>query len=118
MSDAVDSGIWNDFMRSAGIDAELSIKRSLEATQHMFDLEDGTHGKWVEDTLGVLFKWEEHDLFSFLAAWHDANDGSWSAQRAIVAWMDSFVDFLERCVGAEEIWDFTLDEGDAGSEAA
>jgi len=37
MSDAVDSGIWNDFMRSAGIDAELSIKRSLEATQHMFD---------------------------------------------------------------------------------
>lgn len=118
MSDAVDSGVWNDFMRSAGIDAELSVKRSLEANQHLFDLEDGTHGKWVDEELGVLFVWKEHDLFAFLSAWHDANEGSWAAQKAIFAWMDSFVDFLDKCIMSEELWEFTSDEGDADSEEA
>ena len=45
---------WAIWMAEEGLELEDQIHHELLANRHLMDINDGTHGTWVDGTLGVL----------------------------------------------------------------
>ncbi len=92
---------WASFM-AGPVREELqsSINDELTRTSNVFDILDGTHAKWNGEMLGILTVFKTDDLISLLAAWEEAADGNWLAQKEVLCWMEKWMDFITECVDA------------------
>jgi len=92
---------WASFM-AGPVREELqkSIDNELTETSSVFDILDGTHAKWNGEMLGILTVFRIDDLISLLAAWEEAADGNWLAQKEVLLWLEKWMSFITECVDA------------------
>ena len=81
-------------------EVQNSINDQLTETSNVFDILDGTHAKWNGEMLGILTVFKTDDLISLLAAWEEAADGNWLAQKEVLLWLEKWMDFITECVDA------------------
>ena len=92
---------WASFMASPiREEVQNSINDQLTETSNVFDILDGTHAKWNGEMLGILTVFKTDDLISLLAAWEEAADGNWLAQKEVWLWLEKWMDFITECVDA------------------
>ena len=92
---------WASFMASPiREEVQNSINDQLTETSKVFDILDGTHAKWNGEMLGILTVFKTDDLISLLAAWEEAADGNWLAQKEVLLWLEKWMDFITECVDA------------------
>ena len=92
---------WASFMASPiREEVQNSINDQLTETSNVFDILDGTHAKWNGEMLGILTVFKTDDLISLLAAWEEAADGNWLAQKEVLLWLEKWMDFITEGVDA------------------
>jgi len=45
---------WDVFVAEHGEEVNVALRESFERNGHLYDINDGTHASWHEDSLGVL----------------------------------------------------------------
>lgn len=93
---------WADWMVEEGLDLEDSIQHELLANRHLMDMNDGTHGTWVDNALGVLVVFEDDEVRQLLNAWQESRDGNIMSLSSIMQWLQHFSLFLQDCVDAHD----------------
>jgi hypothetical protein len=93
---------WADWMVEEGLDLEDSIQHELLASRHLMDMNDGTHGTWVDNALGVLVVFEDDEVRQLLNAWQESRDGNILSLSSIMQWLQHFSLFLQDCVDARD----------------
>lgn len=79
---------------------QADIAEELDRTCGVFDVQDGTHAKWSENTLGVLTVFNTDEIIALLCAWDEAADGNWLAQKDVLIWLEKWMQFISSCVEA------------------
>jgi hypothetical protein len=93
---------WADWMVEEGLDLEDSIQHELLANRHLMDMNDGTHGTWVDNALGVLVVFEDDEVRQLLNAWQESRDGNIMSLSSIMQWLQHFSLFLQDCVDSHD----------------
>jgi|TARA_R110000787_G_scaffold258626_1_gene363846 hypothetical protein len=100
--------LWPAFMNEHGDDIQDWVADELEDTRGLFDCDDGTHIKWVdEDTVGFLICLSTSEVHDLLQAWEDAHNGSSDAS----GWL------MKRCAKAFAMLEVACDIKDDPDEA-
>ena len=93
---------WANWMAEEGLELEDSIHHELLANRHLMDMNDGTHGTWVDNALGVLVVFEEEEVKELLDAWEESRDGNLMSLTCVMQWLQHFSSFLQDCVDAHD----------------
>jgi hypothetical protein len=93
---------WAIWMAEEGLELEDQIHHELLANRHLMDINDGTHGTWVDGTLGVLMVFDDDEIREFLDAWQDSRKGNLMSLTSIMQWLEHLSSFLQDCVDAHD----------------
>ena len=103
MEDGEVDTLWNEWFQQNGEEIEEWVSDSLKNSRHSFEFQDGTHAKWVNGTeLGLLIRTDIDDIISLLAAWDDANAGSYEATEHVMNKVSQIIHMLEASVGLSD----------------
>ena len=93
---------WANWMAEEGLDLEDEVHHASLANRHLLDMNDGTHGTWVDNSLGVLVVFEDGEVREFLDAWEDSRKGNLMSLTSIMQWLEHLSSFLQDCVDAHD----------------
>ena len=93
---------WADFMAIEGLDLEDEIACSIKENMGKLDMEDGTHGQWMQDDLGVLIVFEGREAKGIVNSWKEATTGNLVALTKLLNWVEGFSFFLEDCLDTKD----------------
>ena len=93
---------WANWMAEEGLDLEDSIHHELLTNRHLMDMNDGTHGTWVDGSLGVLMVFESGEVQDLLDAWEDSRKGNLMSLSSIMQWLQHLSLFLQECVDSHD----------------
>lgn len=101
-SNEVDT-LWEEWFANNGEEIEDWVTNSLKNSRETFEFQDGTHAKWVNKReLGLLLKIDIDEIIDLLAAWDDANAGSFEAVEHVMGKVTQIIRMLEASVGLDE----------------
>ena len=93
---------WANWMAEEGLDLEDEVHHEILANRHLLDMNDGTHGTWVDNSLGVLVVFEDGEVREFLDAWEDSRKGNLMSLSSIMQWLQHLSLFLQECVDSHD----------------
>ena len=96
---------WADFMAIEGLDLETEIADIIKDNIGKLDMDDGTHGQWLNDRLGVLIVFEGTEARGIVRSWKEATTGNLVALTALMNWLEGFSFFLEDCIQTRDYSD-------------
>ncbi len=97
---------WTTWLADTGNRLAEEVEEQFLKNRHIFEMEDGTHAKWVkskdyeEERLGVLLIFNLEELSELCCAWEDAQDGNMMAGSFVAGWLGQFMAFVDRAADA------------------
>ena len=100
---------WSSWMAEAGQTVEREVEEEFLRNRNLFEMDDGTHAKWVkedldaEERLGILLVFTPEEVSELVCAWQDAQDGNMGAGSFVAGWLGHFMDFIDIASDGQEM---------------
>lgn len=99
---------WASWMAEGGQALESDVEEEFLRNRNTFEMDDGTHAKWVknhpsdEEQLGILLVFSPEEVSELVCAWQDAQDGNMSAGSFVAGWLGHFMEFIDIASDVQE----------------
>ena len=99
---------WASWMAEGGQALESDVEEEFLRNRNIFEMDDGTHAKWVknspedEEQLGILLVFSPEEVSELVCAWQDAQDGNMNAGSFVAGWLGHFMEFIDIASDVQE----------------